>query len=226
MSEHPVQKPLSKRQNDVLYFIRKTISEQHIPPTVKDICTEFGFASTNAAFEVLKALEEKGYIRRTRRGASRGIQLVGSEHQLREIPATSKSELPSHIKLLTIIGRGDASNPMSVFMNSVGQIAVDTSIYGVSAKQQLFACTMPDTALTGKGILKGDTLIVEQNNNPMTGKINVALLNDSLIIRDCNKVGKEYEFTAIEKGYPKIKVAENDTSIAVLGTLIGVIRKI
>jgi repressor LexA len=225
MSESSVQKPLSKRQNDVLYFIRKTIAEQSIPPTVKDICAEFSFASTNAAFEVLKALEEKGYIRRTKRGASRGIQVIGAE-QSQKVATTTKSELPSHIKLLTIIGSGTASNPISVFMNSVGQIAVDTSAYIVSAKQQLFACIMPDTALIGNGILEGDTLIIEQNSKPTTGNVIVALLNDSIIVRQCNRVGKEYEFTATEKGYPKIKSAvENDTSIAVLGTVIGLIRR-
>lgn len=67
---------LTQRQADILAFIRKQIG-MGLPPTLREICAEFGFVSTNAANDHLVALEKKGFIRRGTR--SRGIFLVAAD---------------------------------------------------------------------------------------------------------------------------------------------------
>ena len=51
---------LTSRQEQILNFIRT----RRLPPTVREICAEFGFKSPNGAMCHLQALARKGYIAR------------------------------------------------------------------------------------------------------------------------------------------------------------------
>jgi len=212
---------LTKRQSDVLYFIKQYITENKIPPSIKDICMKFGFASTNAVYEILQTLEKKGHITRGPKGTSRGIVLLGEFKQKTTTQATPD---PLYIKQLTIIGEGNASNPLSVFMQSRGQLAVDTRVFSITSKQQYFAAVVPDDAVSPEGIKQNDYTIVAQSNTAHHGDIVIALMNDQTIIRTFYKKGKETELVASSKGYPKIKLSTKDTSIVILGIVKGVIR--
>jgi len=55
-------RPLTKAQRRVLKFIERYHAEHYYAPTIRDICTEFGFASPNGAACHLHALRKKGYI--------------------------------------------------------------------------------------------------------------------------------------------------------------------
>ena len=59
---------LSPRQWETLQWVRNFIRQQHMPPTVRDIGDAFGIKSSSV-FDLLQALERKGYIRRERRKA-------------------------------------------------------------------------------------------------------------------------------------------------------------
>lgn len=59
------QKKLTEKQRTILDYIKVFISEMGYPPTSKDIQIHFKFNSANAAFEHLKWIEKKGYIKRT-----------------------------------------------------------------------------------------------------------------------------------------------------------------
>ena len=65
---------LTERQQAVLDFIRQTIAASGDSPTVREIGAHFSIASPNGVMCHLKALEEKGFIRRQAL-VSRGISL-------------------------------------------------------------------------------------------------------------------------------------------------------
>ena len=69
-----MDKPLTKRQQQVLEIVKDHIEESGYPPTRVDISQKLGFKSPNAAEEHLKALAKKGAIVLTP-GTSRGIRL-------------------------------------------------------------------------------------------------------------------------------------------------------
>ena len=54
--------PLTKAQQRVLKFIKRYHREHYYAPTIREICTEFGFASPNGAACHLHALRKKGYV--------------------------------------------------------------------------------------------------------------------------------------------------------------------
>lgn len=65
---------LTKRQAQVLYFIRQFMQENGSAPTQREIADAIGCSSVNAATIHLQALEKKGALS-IRPGRSRGIVL-------------------------------------------------------------------------------------------------------------------------------------------------------
>jgi len=56
---------LTARQKDIYDFLFKTIREKGYAPSIPEIGAKFKIASTNGVSDHLRALEKKGYIRRT-----------------------------------------------------------------------------------------------------------------------------------------------------------------
>ena len=74
---------LTARQEEVFDFVRAFIKERGYPPSVREIGEHFHIYP-RAAFDHLKALERKGYLKRTG-SMSRGIEVLvfqGSEYGL------------------------------------------------------------------------------------------------------------------------------------------------
>ena len=55
---------LTKRQQDILDFIKLKVQEKGYPPSVREIGQAVGLASSSTVHGHLSRLEEKGYIRR------------------------------------------------------------------------------------------------------------------------------------------------------------------
>ena len=58
-------KKLTDKQAGILAYIKGFIDANGYSPIAKEIQSQFGWASQNAAIEHLNAIEKKGYIKRT-----------------------------------------------------------------------------------------------------------------------------------------------------------------
>jgi len=67
--------PLTKRQKEILGFLKDYLGERGYSPTLEEIANHFKIASLNAIYKHLKALEERGFIRRLSNQA-RSIQVL------------------------------------------------------------------------------------------------------------------------------------------------------
>ena len=56
---------LTKKQQMVLEFLKKTILERGYPPTIRETCDAVGLSSTSTIHAHLESLERKGYIKRS-----------------------------------------------------------------------------------------------------------------------------------------------------------------
>ncbi len=54
---------LTKRQKEVIDFIKKSIQQRGFPPTLREICKYFNFKSLSTAQWFIKRLTEKGYLK-------------------------------------------------------------------------------------------------------------------------------------------------------------------
>ncbi len=85
-------KGASPRQRFVLLFLADHIRRHGYAPTLTDICAHLGATSTNAAHDILRALEKKGFIKRKPKIA-RGLRLTGkADLELRLIAAERDAE--------------------------------------------------------------------------------------------------------------------------------------
>ncbi len=207
---------LTKRQSDIFKFLKDYKSENGYPPTIHEICSRFGFASTNGVHQQLGALEKKGYIERLKKGASRAIIIKDDDNKT----ATATAD---HIKDLTIVGEGRSDNPFSIFMAPKGSISIDAR--HIPADGQVFAAIVKDDGLSGSGISAGDIAIVRQGQNPDDESIVFAIVNDMNLIRRI-KYGREgYELRSDTRGYPRINIPKGDSSAIILGSVTGLIKK-
>ena len=58
------QGKISKKQQEILEYIKSQILERGFPPAVREICEAVGLKSTSSVHSHLETLEKNGYIRR------------------------------------------------------------------------------------------------------------------------------------------------------------------
>ena len=66
---------LTKRQEEVLTFIKKYSAEHGYPPAIREICDGVGLSSPATVFVHVKNLENKGYLK-TENNKFRAIELL------------------------------------------------------------------------------------------------------------------------------------------------------
>src|SRR6056297_1110440 len=79
---------ITRRQSEVLDYIKSFITDHHFPPTIREISEHFSI-SVKGAYDHVKALEKKGFLR-IDNNRSRTIEVVGQDddedEQVREVP--------------------------------------------------------------------------------------------------------------------------------------------
>ncbi len=98
---------LSKRQADILEYIKQTCQVNGYPPTVREICEAVGLKSPATVHGHLRTLENKGYIKRNA-SKQRALEVVGSNP-----PPTFTSSMSSkELAVVPLIGSIAAGQPL------------------------------------------------------------------------------------------------------------------
>lgn len=159
---------LTRRQAMILEYIIDSIRDRGFPPTIDEIRTEFGIASTNGVHDHLLALEKKGYIERTSKA--------------RSIRVTEKAAVDlyhSEVGTLPLVGRIAAGMPILAEENIEGQVAVSARL----AKEGSYCLRVTGDSMIEDGIFEDDVIIVDGNIKPGIGDIVVALVEDEATVK-------------------------------------------
>ena len=206
---------MTPRQNEIYEFVRACIQQRNTPPTIAEIGARFGIRSTNGVNDLLVALERKGYITR-QRGTARGISLAENA------PAASSGGRGG--RKIPVVGDGDSSNPFSIFMNPHGTITPDPALFPTTNS---FAAIVADDGMDGEGIFKGDYVIVRQGAELRDGMLVFALVGpDQLVRRLQGNPGSMRNLVATNRYYRKVPVVEDNGRVALLGEVVGVVRRL
>lgn len=159
-----MQPELSPKQSAFLEYLEREIARTGKVPSLRQAAVALG-VSHSAVDQYLKALEEKGYVKREGR-YSRTIHLL---NRAREVAGLQRwREVP-------IIGRCTAGLPMYAQQEWEGTLVVDATLYRA---QNLFSLRVKGDSMKGAGILDGDLVICEPRQYALNGEIVVALIND------------------------------------------------
>ena len=158
-----------------------------------------GFKSTGTVRDYLKALENKGYLKRSE-GLSRSIELL--RDTLSKIP---------------ILGTIPAGGPDLAYENIEGYVELDDLLAGQS---NLFALKVKGDSMVDAGILDGDIAIIKKQSSAYKGDIVAALIGDEATLKRLRYTKDAAYLEAANKNYPPI--FEN---FAIIGKLITIVRK-
>jgi repressor LexA len=219
-SENIMASTLTQRQQQILALIRRHLSESGFPPTRAEIAAELGFRSVNAAEDHLQALAKKGVIELTP-GTSRGIRLKNHHApQQLHFPAEDFSQLPLALSL-PLVGRVAAGSPILASEHVENRLQCDSALF--SGKPD-YLLKVRGMSMRDVGILDGDLLAVQRQNEAHNGQIIVARLGDEVTVKRYRKTGSKIELLPENREFQPIKIDAEYTDFSIEGLAVGLIR--
>lgn len=155
-------KKVSKRQEDILAFIKEEVRAKGYPPSVREIGEAVGLASSSTVHGHLARLEQKGFIRRDPT-KPRAIEILEPEESIQK-------QQVIHVPL---VGKVTAGSPITAIENIEEYFPLPDT-YGTS-EDQLFMLEIMGESMIEAGILDGDLVIVKQKATANNGDIVVAM---------------------------------------------------
>lgn len=197
---------LSKKQEEILDFIKSEIINKGYPPSVRDICQGVNLKSTSSVHAHLQKLEEAGYIRRDP-AKSRTIEVLDDSFNM---PRKEMVNVPE-------IGTVAAGMPLLAEQNITDYFPIPMEML---PNDETFILRVKGESMINAGILNGDHLLVKRQESAKDGEIIVALVDDSATVKRFYK----------EDGYIRLQ-PENDSmdpilvpDCQILGKVIGLFR--
>jgi len=201
-------KALTKRQQQILTYIESRLRHGD-PPSQREIARHFGITQ-NAAFQLLRALRNKGYItgqpgHRTLRLSDeytawatrdRGIPVLGAVAAGE--PILAEENIERYVHLDELFGRTDGAFLLRV----VGQSMVD------------------------EGIMDGDLVLVRPGSAIRSGQIAVVLLDDEATVKRVYFQGNRIALASANRAasYKTRYIKRCERDIRVIGKVIGCLR--
>ena len=202
---------LTRRQDDILKYIKEYMVEHGYPPTIREIGKALDLSSPATIHTHLKNLEKKGFIRKGD-SKNRALEL------LVENEYAHKNDLVVDVPLL---GKITAGSPIEAIERPDEYFSLPSNL--VPKNKEVFTLNVSGTSMINAGILDGDIVIVERTNTARNGEIVVAMTDENEVT--LKTYYKETDHFRLQP--------ENDTmdpiileNVTILGKAIGLYRKI
>jgi len=198
--------PLTKRQKEILNYLKEFLTSQGYSPTLEEIADHFGMASLNGVYKHLKVLEERGCIKRLTNRA-RSIQILDTE------PV-------SHSPVLPILGCVAAGSPIEAVTDS-DEVSVPDMFL---TRGNNFILRVEGDSMIDQQIRDGDLIIVEQRDSAENGETVVALLDgQEVTLKRYYREGSQIRLQpANEKLNPMFV---DESRLQVQGVVVGLMRR-
>ena len=204
-------KKLTKRQEEILLFIKKYMAKHGYPPAIREICSGVGLSSSATAFVHVKNLEKAGLLKTTNNKFRTIELLVDNEFIEKDIDVVK----------VPLLGKITAGNPITAIEQPNEFFDLPAAL--VPKTGEVFTLHVSGESMINRGIFDNDYVIVKRQNDAKNGDIVVAMTEE-------NEVTLKTFYK--EKDHIRLQ-PENDTmaplifpNITILGIAIGLYRKI
>ncbi|WML43807.1 transcriptional repressor LexA [Neobacillus sp. PS3-40] len=203
---------ISKRQQDILDFIKGEVKKKGYPPSVREIGEAVGLASSSTVHGHLARLESKGLIRRDPT-KPRAIEILEAD-EATNIPRNNVVNVP-------IVGKVTAGLPITAIENVEEYFPLPERL--APSDEQVFMLEIMGESMIEAGILNGDYVIVKQQQTANNGEIVVAMTEDDEAT--CKRFFKEKDYIRLQPENSSMEpiILRN---VSILGKVIGVYRQI
>lgn len=222
---------LTDRQQQVLHYIRQSITERGYPPTLREIGAHMGIRSTNGVNDHLRALERKGYLTREdmKSRALRPRDLdpappsaptVGSDGV-----AAPANDLGDDMVEIRVLGRIAAGLPLLAEEHVLDTVRIERNM--VRGGRDVFGLRVNGDSMIEAGILSGDYIFVKKQLTAQRGDVVVALIGDEATVKYYYPEKDYIRFQPANAKMAPILVRATDfRPTMLLGLVVGVYRKL
>jgi repressor LexA len=200
------QGKISKKQQEILEYIKNQILQRGFPPAVREICEAVNLKSTSSVHSHLETLEKNGYIRRDPT-KPRAIEILDDTFNL------TRREMVN----VPIIGQVAAGQPILAEENIEDYFPFPAERM---PNKQTFLLKVKGESMINAGVLDGDYVLVEQDATASNGDMVVALVEDSATVKTFYKEEGVFRLQPENDFMDPIIVKE----VSILGKVIGVMR--
>ena len=195
---------LTKRQKDVLNFIKGYIKTHGYSPTLREIARGTGIKTPRGVKTHLIALSRKGYIT-FQPGKARSISIL------------KKDNIP-------LIGMSSAGFPINSEEAHLESFTIDEKLIG-SGKH--FMVKIAGDSMTNRGIEHGDLVVIkEDSSNIREGDVVLVRINGEVTLKTLfKKTHSELVLKPENPQYPTIRISSEE-SVEIIGKAILVIKKL
>jgi repressor LexA len=196
---------LSKRQSEILNFIKNFVKDSDYAPSYREIGEALGISSPATIHQHVQTLKSKGFL-----------DLDGNAP--RSMALTSKVMKLGKTIELPLVGMIAAGEPIEAIE--------ENETIGVPADlvrdENAYVLKVKGTSMIDEGILSGDYVVVERNHSPHNGDVVVALLNNAYVTlkkfyRETNRIRLQPANATMKPIYCK--------DVAIRGIVRAIIRK-
>lgn len=197
---------LTKRQQQLVDFLRAAHRETGIMPSTREIQEHFGFASQTAAVSHLRALEKKGVIQKLA-GKARALMFTDELERGPILDIPIYGQIPA--------GYGDDGVP-----EPEGQLSVDVRSMGVSTHANTYALKVRGDSMIDAHIMDGDVVVMEVKQ-AFNRDIVAALIDGETTLKRLVVENRKRFLRAENANYPDLIPAQE---LLVQGVLVGLVR--
>ncbi|MSR52630.1 MAG: transcriptional repressor LexA [Gemmataceae bacterium] len=200
---------ITKRQHEILDYIRDKIENRGFPPSIREIGEAFGIASPNGVMCHLKALEKKGFIERNKgvkdqKSAARAITIPGLRINSSSLPFLGMVSAGAGIEAVEQVERVDLG--------------------GMFAGKNHYALKVRGQSMIEDHIDEGDIVILRKQDTAENGERVVAMIDGAATLK---KFYRRKERVVLEPSNSTMSpiIVEPSHNVLILGVLVGVVRR-
>ena len=162
-------KELTRRQIEILNFVRDYSQENLCPPTIRECSSHFGI-TPRAVQCHFSALQKKGYLSQSEK-RSRSVRVLMDESGYERAPAVIR---------IPILGTVAAGKPLLCRLTE-HQLAKSEPFVGKD--DTYFALKVRGNSMIDAGIFDGDIAVIRQQHTANNGEIVVAVLDEAITLK-------------------------------------------
>ena len=197
---------LTKRQKEILDFLSEFIDQNGYSPSMEEIAAHFHFASLNAVFKHLEALERRGHLHRDA-NCARAIQL--------------SSSTDGGVQNVPLLGYVAAGKPIEAVSNPETLQIPESFLPG---RNKHFVLRVKGESMIDAHIQDGDYVVVESRETARTGDMVVALIDDeNVTLKKYYPEGSQVRLQPANETLAPIFV--DSERIKIQGVIVSVMRK-
>lgn len=205
---------LSKRQQQVLEYIRETVNDRGYPPSVREIGDAVGLSSPSSVHSQLSALVEMGMITRDPT-KPRAIVVVESQAEKTSTPATD-----DRLREIPLLGRIAAGAPILAAEHVEEVMPLPVSLVG---NGPVFLLEVKGDSMIDAGIHEGDLVAIHSQDEARDGEIVAVLVDDDEAT--VKRLRREDGKVILESENPAYEPMVFTEGVKLIGKVVSVLRR-